>query len=165
MPAHPPGIKPGLWLKYYRSLADLERARRAAMQPVRDIQKKISAVRRAAQRDGANLFAMHMLDAVSRQTEEVAQQSVEEFRHYAAWASLPIGTQGMLFSQPEATEIIEHDEWLAEEEFGPVRVVEIERRDQPRLRHRVPENEQAGEQQRVIEQEPATRDRVIPSRR
>lgn len=114
MAAHAPGIRPGLWLKYYRTLADLERARRAAMGPVRDIKRQISAVKRAAAADGANLFAMTLLDAAARQDEAAAQQGFADLTHYAGWAGLPIGTQGQLFSQPDDDEVREHDRWVAE---------------------------------------------------
>jgi hypothetical protein len=40
----------------------------------------------------------------------------------------------------------EHDERLAEEELGAIRVIEIKRRDQPRLSHHVPEQQYSAEQ-------------------
>ena len=49
---------------------------------------------------------------------------------------------------PDALEDLQR---LAEEEFGARRIVEIERRNQPRLGHGVPERKQAAKQQRVIE--------------
>ena len=110
MTESPPKIAPGLLLQHYRAIAELEEQHRS-------IKRRINVQRAQATSDGVDLGALKLMRSLEKLDEATATSRLTALRHYSNWCGFPIGqAQGLLFMQPTAAEILDHDLWISEQD-------------------------------------------------
>lgn len=94
--SHP--VSPETFLEHYRHIRDATRAKD-------DASMALARTKKAAKTDGMDMFALKLVEQLSKLDNDEAEIRLRNFTHYARFLNKPYGTQLSMFDSdlPEAT--------------------------------------------------------------